>query len=342
MRNPLVLALLSLALLTAGCTESLDGVDISGCVGDACTNADGSTNVANADNSGLQRYNSGDTPPSGGSANTNPERTSTPRPLQGSMAQVALAAARPGSLELWGLDAQGNIYRRGFSVASPDWTSTWNRVDGGLDRIDIAASGNGRVDVVGVNLHGHIYHTSSIDGAWQGHWTQVVGGLSDVAVASKGDGKVEIWGSSAAGGMYRRVFDVAKPDYTGDWMQLHGVPALQQIDIGFSTSGLVVTGVDAAGAVHVGTGTSSLAWKTLAPNGYRHASVAPGGTTILVVSTGGALAQMPVAGGAATPVAEFPALVELDRAADGSSTHDIAVSSDGKTLLRLQSSSKRK
>jgi len=134
--------------------------------------------------------------------------------VKGNMKQVAVGS-RGGEPNVWGLNAQGDIFRY--------QNGSWQQVPGNLSQVSAGASGS----VWGVNSAGQIWR-------WNGNgaWEQIAGGLVQVSAGAPD----HVWGVNSAGQIWR---------WNGSaWDQISG--GLKQISVGASGD---VWGVNDAGQI---------------------------------------------------------------------------------------------
>ena len=131
-------------------------------------------------------------------------------------------------LELFGVNAQGQVWRRTEVNPGSGTFTAWAPVGGVPVLRSVAAerNGNGVVELFGLGRTGDIWHcwdTAANCAAPGPQWAQLDGQLSTIAVARSGSGALVVFGVNAAGQMFRREASSGTNNWFS-WSQLD-VPA---------------------------------------------------------------------------------------------------------------------
>jgi len=185
----------------------------------------------------------------------------------------SLRAARnaDGRLEIFGINAAGNIYHTWQTSPSNGWNGTWDLLYSASDNLamlDASNNADGRLEIFGINAAGNIYHTwqTSPSNGWNGTWDLLYSAsdnLRSLRAARNADGRLEIFGINAAGNIYHTWQTSPSNGWNGTWELLYSASDnLAMLDVSNDADGrLEIFGINAAGNIYH-------TWQTSPSNGW--------------------------------------------------------------------------
>ena len=190
-------------------------------------------------------------------------------PMDGTLSQVAAGANADGTVELFGVNAQGWVWDRRRDAAG-NW-GTWNRLDGTLRRIAVTNDLGGSLNLFATDPYGQVwtrFQQGQNTESWS-PWASLGGAqMSDIAAAKEsfGGGRLELFAEDAHGRVWLNSADGIHGD---SWRGWSAVPdgAVQQPLVtspGTLTSGLG-NAVDQAFSISGGTGPYTMSASGLPP-----------------------------------------------------------------------------
>ena len=205
------------------------------------------------------------------------------RALDGTLTQIAAGVNANGEVELFGVNAAGQVWdRRQTDAAAGTWAA-WHLLDGTLKTIAVASDLGGSLNVFGTDINGTVwqrFQQGQNTESWSG-WTSLGGArMWNVAAAKEsfGGGRIDLLGLDSRGNLWLNSADGIHGDTWRGWTAVPDAPASPPavatpgnqrtplgtpVDLVLSVSGgtapyaLSVTGLPpglSAGGVHI-TGT---------------------------------------------------------------------------------------
>ncbi|WP_146179979.1 tectonin domain-containing protein [Micromonospora sp. RP3T] len=166
--------------------------------------------------------------------------------LDGALRSMAAEANQDGSVELFGVNAEGKVWHR--RQAGNGW-SGWSGLDGTYRSLALGRNADGRLELFGTDTNDQVWHrwqTAAGSTTWS-PWARLDGGLRSVAVEANADGRLELFGLNAEGRIWHR------------WQQTGGWSAWAALD-GTLTS-LAVARDRTGSLVLIGTNTRDELWQ---------------------------------------------------------------------------------
>jgi hypothetical protein len=164
----------------------------------------------------------------------------------GELRSVASDTNSDGRVEVFGVNAAGQIFNKWQTTPGGPWSDGWNLWAGSLNSIAVAHNRDGRLQIFGTNGAGAIFHMAGTPTGWIG-WTPMEGGqLRNIAAETNADGRVELVGVDFLGQIFHKVQTVANSDTWSAWSQLPG--ELSSIALARNQDGrLEIFGANSAG-----------------------------------------------------------------------------------------------
>src|SRR5215469_452694 len=185
----------------------------------------------------------------------------------------SLRAARnaDGRLEIFGINAGGQIFHTWQTAPSNGWVGQWQLLfspGDNLAMLDVVSNADGRLEVFGVNGAGNIFHTwqTAPSNGWAGQWDLLYSpgdNLRSLRAVRNADGRLEVFGVNAAGQIFHTWQTAPSNGWNGAWDLLYSPgDNLAMLDVVSNADGrLEVFGVNGAGNIfHT--------WQTAPSNGW--------------------------------------------------------------------------
>src|SRR5579863_7669733 len=140
-----------------------------------------------------------------------------------------------GRLEVFGINAGGNIYHTWQTAPSNGWNGAWELLYSPVDNLAMVAPSNdadGRLEIFGVNSAGNVYHTwqTAPSNGWNNQWALMFSAtdiLRSLDAINNADGRLEVFGINAAGNIYHTWQSAPSNGWIGDSRFL-GLPEQHQ------------------------------------------------------------------------------------------------------------------
>jgi hypothetical protein len=184
-----------------------------------------------------------------------------------------LRAARnaDGRLEIFGINAAGNIFHTWQTAPNNGWNGSWELLytaANELAMLDVINNADGRLEIFGINAAGNIFHTwqTAPSNGWNGSWELLytpANELRSLRAARNADGRLEIFGINAAGNIFHTWQTAPNNGWNGSWELLYTATneLAKLVPANDADGRLEIFGINAAGNVfHT--------WQTAPSNGW--------------------------------------------------------------------------
>jgi C1A family cysteine protease len=142
---------------------------------------------------------------------------------------VDVGRNQDGRLEVFGVNAAGNIFHTWQTKPNNGWYGSWAELytnNDNLVTLDVGRNQDGRLEVFGISAAGNIFHTwqTKPNNGWNGSWAELYtnnDNLTTLRVTNDADGRLEVFGINAAGNIFHTWQTKPNNGWNGSWAELY-------------------------------------------------------------------------------------------------------------------------